>query len=247
MLAGAGLALASVLLLASPAAAAVNGTVRTSGIALNVRSAPSTSASIVGTVANGATISIDCQITGTTVTGYYGTSSLWDHIAGKGYVSDTYVYTGSNGWVAPACDAGDGGDTSECDVSTIHNPRTCAEAVTWANQHITTNYVADYYQRCDHIMGLAYGYSASGFASAKVHWESTPSQYKHPGDRDAPVGTLVFFTTGQYGHVAIVTAPGQLASNDIHGNGTFTYTTIAELEQRWGAGYLGWTNPWFNH
>jgi hypothetical protein len=57
----------------------------------------------------------------------------------------------------------------------------------------------------------------------------------------------VFFTTGVYGHVALVTGAGQLASNDIHGNGTFTHTTIAEIESKWGAGYLGWTNPWFGH
>ena len=245
LLAGTGLALASVLLVASPAAAAVTGTVRTSGTALNIRATPSTSGTIVGTAANGSSISIDCQSTGSSVTGTYGTSTLWDHIAGKGYVSDTYVYTGSDGWVAPVC--GGGGNTSGCDVSTIHNPKTCAEAVAWAKSHITTSYVADYYNRCDHIMGLAYGYGASGFASAKVHWTNTPSQYKHSGDRNPPVGTLVFFNTGQYGHVAIVTAAGQLASNDIHGNGTFTYTNISEIESKWGAGYLGWTNPWFNH
>jgi DNA-binding SARP family transcriptional activator len=102
--------------------------------------------------------------------------------------------------------------------------------------------------RCDHIMGLAYGYSASGFVSAAAHWSQTPSQYKHSGDTNPPNGALAFFSTsGPYGHVAIVTAPGQLASNDIHGNGTFTYTTINEIRTRWGATYLGWTNPWFNH
>jgi uncharacterized protein YraI len=234
-----------VLLLAGPASAAVSGTVNTAGGALNIRATPSTSGTIVGTVADGAAISIDCQSTGSSVTGTYGTSTLWDHITSKGYVSDTYVYTGSDGWVAPVC--GGGSSTAKCDVSTISNPKTCAQAVAWAQAHITTSYVADYYQRCDHIMGLAYGYSASGFVSAKAHWNSTPSQYKHSGDRNPPAGALVFFTTGVYGHVALVTGTGQLASNDIHGNGTFTHTTIAEIESKWGAGYLGWTNPWFGH
>jgi surface antigen len=96
-------------------------------------------------------------------------------------------------------------------------------------------------------MGLAYGYGASGFTSAAVHWADTPSQYKHTGDTNPPAGALVFFTTGVYGHVALAMGSGQLASNDIHGNGTFTYTTISEIETKWGAGYLGWTNPWFGH
>jgi len=47
----------------------------------------------------------------------------------------------------------------------------------------------------------------------------------------------------------IATAPGQFASNDIHGRGTYTYTTISEITSRWGATYLGWAQPWFkaNH
>src|SRR5690606_34481856 len=80
----------------------VTGTVKTSGAALNIRSSPSTSASIVGTVANGAKVTITCQKQGTSVTGTYGTSKLWDYI-GNGYIADAYVYTGSDGQVAPTC------------------------------------------------------------------------------------------------------------------------------------------------
>lgn len=80
----------------------VTGTVNTTGAPLNVRAKPSTSAEIVGSVADGAKVTISCQINGTTVTGTYGTSNLWDFI-GNGYVSDTYVNTGSDGQVAPTC------------------------------------------------------------------------------------------------------------------------------------------------
>ncbi len=80
----------------------VTARIRTSGAPLNVRATASTSARIVGSVANGATVHIRCQVRGTTVTGPYGRSSLWDYI-GTGYVSDAYVYTGSDGQVAPTC------------------------------------------------------------------------------------------------------------------------------------------------
>lgn len=80
----------------------VSGTVNTSGLPLNVRAAASTSASIVGSVADGAKVTITCQKQGTKVSGTYGTTTLWDFI-GNGYVSDAYVHTGSDGQVAPTC------------------------------------------------------------------------------------------------------------------------------------------------
>lgn len=78
------------------------GVVNTAGSPLTIRSGPSTSYAAVGSVADGATVSIRCQTRGQTITGTYGTTSLWDHI-GTGYVSDAYVYTGSDGQIAPNC------------------------------------------------------------------------------------------------------------------------------------------------
>lgn len=51
---------------------------------------------------DGGTVRITRQTRGQTVTGTYGTTSLWDKI-GAGYVSDAYVNTGSDGQVAPSC------------------------------------------------------------------------------------------------------------------------------------------------
>ncbi|HRI69411.1 MAG TPA: peptidoglycan DD-metalloendopeptidase family protein [Polyangium sp.] len=81
---------------------AVNGTVNTAGADLTVRAKPDTNSAAVGSVADGATVKITCQINGTSVSGTYGKSSLWDYI-GNGYVSDAYVATGSDGQVAPTC------------------------------------------------------------------------------------------------------------------------------------------------
>ena len=239
---------AAALVLGAGVAAAATGTVNTSsGIAVNVHSGPSVSAGLVNSVASGTSVTIDCQTTGDRVTGLYGTSTLWDHLPAQGgYVSDTYVYTGSSGTVAPAC----GGSGTTCSASGLGDPNTCAQAVAWAKAHISTSYNSDYYDRCDHVVGLAYGFSASGSVTAYAHWTAIPSQYKHSGDTSVPAGGLAFFSSSDgAGHVMISTGGGQFVSNDIHGNGTYTYTTIAEIESTWGETYLGWAQPWFqaNH
>ena len=79
------------------------GTVGTSGSALNVRSGPGTSYSVVDSLANGAKVTIQCQTTGTSVTGTYGTSNIWNRIGSGRFIPDAYTYTGSDGRVAPDC------------------------------------------------------------------------------------------------------------------------------------------------
>jgi len=235
-------AVAVTTVLFAGAASAATGTVNTDSAPLTVRASASTSAKAVGTVKDGGKIVIDCQTTGTSVKGKYGTSNIWDHVPAKGgYVADSYVNTGSDGLVAPECGAKSSGT---CSASGIHNSRTCAQAVTWAKNHITKTNNSNYYGMCDHIVGLAYGRSASGHYDAISHWKSTPSKYKHSG-KGIPAGGLAFFSGGSHGHVAISVGDGKLISNDIHGRGTYTYTTISEIQSKWGDKYLGWTNPWF--
>ena len=137
-------------------------------------------------------------------------------------------------------------NADKCQAKGISNPRTCAEAVKWALDHISTADNPGYYDLCDHVAGLAYGHSASGFPSAIDQWDETPSKYKHPGKTDIPAGGLAFFQIGEYGHVAISIGGSDLISTDINGRGTYTKTTIGDIESKWGAHYLGWTNPWFH-
>ncbi|MGY3203252.1 SH3 domain-containing protein [Streptomyces sp. TE5632] len=87
----------------SAAAAAVRYYPVAPGHRLNVRSGPGTSYAIVRTLPLGAQVPISCQRPGTTVTGPYGTSNIWDNIGNGEYVSDAYVLTGSDGYVAPRC------------------------------------------------------------------------------------------------------------------------------------------------
>jgi hypothetical protein len=80
-------------------------TVNTAGSPLTVRSGPGTGYTAVGSVEDGETVWISCQTPGTTVTGTYGTSSIWDRIGTGRYVADAYVYTGYDGYVpeVPRC------------------------------------------------------------------------------------------------------------------------------------------------
>lgn len=73
------------------------------GHRVNVRSGPGTGYAIVKVLAYGAIVTIRCQCPGTTVTGPYGTTNLWDCIGNGLFVSDAYVKTGSDGYVANRC------------------------------------------------------------------------------------------------------------------------------------------------
>jgi len=76
--------------------------INTSGAPLTIRSGASSGSTAIGSVADGAYVTISCQKVGQSITGTYGTTALWDKI-GAGYVSDAYVSTGSDGRVAPDC------------------------------------------------------------------------------------------------------------------------------------------------
>ncbi|MFE6282315.1 SH3 domain-containing protein [Streptomyces sp. NPDC057877] len=88
-------------------AVAAESTVRTypvaPGVRLNVRSGPGTNYGIVRVLPEGTRVAIYCQTPGTTVSGPYGTTNLWDNISNGQFVSDAYVYTGTDGYVASRC------------------------------------------------------------------------------------------------------------------------------------------------
>ncbi|MEU3047566.1 MULTISPECIES: SH3 domain-containing protein [unclassified Streptomyces] len=73
------------------------------GVRLNVRSGPGTQYQVVRVLPYGASVPVNCQTTGQWVTGPYGTSNIWDNIADGQFVSDAYVLTGSDGYVAVRC------------------------------------------------------------------------------------------------------------------------------------------------
>ncbi|MFH9677239.1 SH3 domain-containing protein [Streptomyces sp. NPDC017405] len=88
---------------ATGAVAAVRTYAVAPGVQLNVRSGPGTQYNLVRVLPEGVSVPIYCQTPGTTVTGPYGTTKIWDLIDSGEYVSDAYVHTGSDGYIAPRC------------------------------------------------------------------------------------------------------------------------------------------------
>ena len=73
---------------------------------LNLRAGPNGSTALIGCIPDGVTISIQCTAQGNSVTGPYGPETIWDRTTYNGttgYVSDAYVYTGTNSATAGAC------------------------------------------------------------------------------------------------------------------------------------------------
>jgi hypothetical protein len=100
LVAAAGLAVAG----GTPAFALANGTIAASQGA-NVFNSPG--GQYVTWIAGGAAVTIWCQTTGPSVNGIWGPTNIWDRITSGAeypeFVSDGFVYTGSNGFVAPHC------------------------------------------------------------------------------------------------------------------------------------------------
>ncbi|MDI3388880.1 SH3 domain-containing protein [Streptomyces sp. B-S-A8] len=70
---------------------------------VNVRSGPGTSYAKVGRLDAGSRVTLQCQTPGQTITGPLGTTRIWSRIGTGRYVSDAYIRTGSDGYVAPRC------------------------------------------------------------------------------------------------------------------------------------------------
>ncbi|WP_285660997.1 peptidoglycan DD-metalloendopeptidase family protein [Actinorhabdospora filicis] len=71
---------------------------------VNIRSGPSSTATVVRSVASGTTVNLVCYVNGDTMTGpWNNTSKAWDRLDDGNYVSDAWVDTGSDTPVVPAC------------------------------------------------------------------------------------------------------------------------------------------------
>jgi hypothetical protein len=96
---------------ATPAMADATGTVQTGGPNLRIRDGAGLSGNVIGYLADGTTVDIVCQVVNDSpdgwVDGNWGPTDIWDQVGpvyqGWAFVSDGFVYTGSNGLVAPFC------------------------------------------------------------------------------------------------------------------------------------------------
>lgn len=75
----------------------------TNGTPLMVRNAPSVNAGIVGRLAPGTVITLVCHVQGDSVSGPWGRSTVWNRLENGGFVTDAWVFTGSNNPIVPQC------------------------------------------------------------------------------------------------------------------------------------------------
>jgi LasA protease len=73
------------------------------GASINKRSGPGTGYAVVGSVADGTTVKISCSRNGTTHSGRWGATALWNKLTDNTWVSDAFVYTGLDGPVNGTC------------------------------------------------------------------------------------------------------------------------------------------------
>jgi flagellum-specific peptidoglycan hydrolase FlgJ len=106
------------------------GTAQTTGGPLNVRSAPSSGASLVGAVANGGGLTLSCAVAGEYVNGAVRATSQWDRLTSGNYVSHGYVQTSAT---LPACTGGTPVGTTG-PVASMTNAQFIAAAVAPAQQ-----------------------------------------------------------------------------------------------------------------
>lgn len=218
----------AVVLGTATAAVAASGTVNTSGGDLTVRAAPGTGYDAFATRADGATVTILCQTDGSTVTGTYGTTSLWDMIANGGFVSDAYVYTGSDGQVAPSC--------KYVAAPPRANPRGANGAISYEFARLGSTADEGW---CMRFQAQAYGWSASGWATAEVggDWE-TSHGYMHTSGIP-PRGALVWYhNSSGTGHVVVSLGEGLIIGSSVDGK-----VGVADYDYR--SGYRGWSPAYF--
>ena len=73
------------------------GTVSITSGYLNVRSTASSSGAVVGMAGKSAQVTVECQVTGQSVTGSQGTSSIWLRVHTGMYVAKAWISAGSFG------------------------------------------------------------------------------------------------------------------------------------------------------
>ncbi|GAA2166105.1 CHAP domain-containing protein [Pedococcus bigeumensis] len=181
---------------------AATGTVRTSGATLTVRSGPGTGYTAVATIAKGTKVNISCQTYGSTVKGTYGTSSIWDKIGTGRYVSDAYVYTGRDGFVAPRC-----GGSTPAPTGAIKDDYPYRGATSGVDpwnfyKGQCTSFAA---WRVRHNVGVAFSNSYKGqhWGNAE-HWDNAARAAGIPVHQSPKVGDIAVRSSGTYGHVAYV-------------------------------------------
>ncbi len=221
-------AVASAVLGTAGPASAASGTVNTSGSALTVRAAPGTGYDAWSSVADGASVNILCQTEGSSVTGTYGTSTIWDMLGNGGFVSDAYVYTGGDGYVEHKCIYSANPPRA--------NPRGKDAAISWEFARLGSTADEGW---CMRFQAQAYGWSYSGFSTAEVGGDWMVNHgYMHTSGIP-PRGALVWYhNSAGTGHIVVSLGEGKIIGTSVGGK-----VGVAGYQYR--TGYRGWSVPYF--
>jgi surface antigen len=183
---------------------AATGTVHTSaGATLTVRSGPGTGYQVVGSVKRGTTVNIVCQAYGSSVTGRYGTTRIWDKIGNGRFVSDAYVDTGSDGLVAKKC-AGSTNPGPSGAIKDDYPYRGQGSGVDPWNFYKgqCTSFAA---WRVNHNLGIRFHnyYKGVHWGNA-TNWDNAARAAGIPVYKTPKVGDIAVRDSGTWGHVAYV-------------------------------------------
>jgi uncharacterized protein YraI len=209
-------------------ALAATGTVNTAGLPLTVRASPGTGYDAWSSVADGATVTILCQTPGSSVTGTYGTSTIWDMLANGGFVSDAYVYTGADGYVEHHC-------IYSADPPRA-NPRGSNSAISWEFARLGST---AYEGLCLAFQAQAFGWAYSGFSTAEAagDWMANHG-YLHTSGIP-PRGALVWYHNSEgTGHVVVSLGEGKIIGTSVSGH-------VGVAGYLYHSSYRGWTVPYF--
>jgi uncharacterized protein YraI len=212
---------------ATPALAA-SGTVNTAGSALTVRAAPGTGYDAWSSVADGASVNILCQTEGSSVSGTYGTSTIWDMIGNGGFIADAYVNTGSDGYVEHRC--------SYAANPPRANPRGKDGAISWEFANLGST---AYEGWCLKFAAMAYGWSYAGWTTAEVAGDwMVNNGYMHTSGIP-PRGALVWYhNSAGTGHIVTSLGEGKIIGTSVNGD-------VGVAGYLYRTGYRGWSIPYF--
>jgi cell wall-associated NlpC family hydrolase len=93
---------------------------------------------------------------------------------------------------------------------------------------------------CEAFVEIAYG-TRHHFASATANYRAQAAAGRIHTDANPPVGALVFYSGGQYGHVALSVGGGQVITTWGHAGDRYDLrlTGVHSLSNP----YLGWSYP----
>lgn len=235
----------------------------TDGDGVNVRSGPGTGYAVKGWLAEGTSVGISCQTTGTTVNG----TNIWDYLPGYGgYVTDAFVLTGYDGFIPgmPMCGSGGGGGGggTSLGATVVSKARThTGYNATAANcNKFSTYWGTGCVEWCSDYARYVFmqaGAKTSGLSAAAISFYNygiANGTWKSASSTPAPGDAVIWaHSTGWAEHVAIVTEVSGSQFKSIHGNFDHDWNGISSVYEvglkpkTWDAGtgapILGFVSP----